>query len=125
MTIIVDGVKTETLSFNGLNLIPGEKQEYYINLLSQGSRSFNVGLNFQQIKEGGLSKYVNVCVKHNDTFFNDSLINLYSSDNPISFDCSFSSNQAEKILVQYSIPLDVNNEAQNKFADFDILLSIK
>ncbi len=62
----------EVITVKNLNLIPGEKFEYDLNLKSKKNRKYGINLSFNEIEDSLLKDYLNVViVNKEEVLYND------------------------------------------------------
>lgn len=126
ITIDSDGVTESVLSVQDLKLNPTESKEYSVNLVCAASGTYDVTLDYEEKKDGGLKPFVEVSVKANDeTVYEGTLLALLGGDERIEFEGELFQEEPLVVTVRYEMPQDVGNEAQGTYSDFDIHLKIE
>lgn len=113
------GVTEKEISIVGLDLLPGENKEYGINLLEGDSLSFDITFGFDPKGNDTLKEYLNVEVTIGDISITKTMTEA--------FDEGFifrGINEEEKIVINYFMPENVGNEAQNKEISFSLNIKI-
>ena len=114
----------ETVSIDGLGLVPGESREYSFVLNCTKEGRYAIGIKVDETKDGGLKNFVNVKIKiGDDTLLEDKLVNITDQTTVLDLSYPFLKT-TEAFTVVYTMPLDVGNEAMNTYADFDMTVLI-
>ena len=107
----------------GLNLKPGEVFEYTINIKCELEGHYNIKLSLSELRHGGLEQFVDTQITYESGTANGNLLDLLNkTDEVISYDCMLSLFKPQSIVLRYSLPESVGNEAQGKFADFKVVI---
>ena len=120
-----EGEIVKTIEVSNLSLVPSESKEYEIELVSIHDGKFFVTLDYEELENGGLSEFVFVSIKLDDgiEYYNGCLKDLFGDD--ILLNMCFESNVSQKIIITYSMPVEVGNEAKHTYSDFNINIIIK
>lgn len=125
ITVSAEGKTTTTLPIRDLHLIPAETKEYSVNLVCEASGDYNVILEFNEEKDGGMKGFVNVTVScDGESIFEGSLVELFEKGKTLEFIRTIEADDPTVITFSYSMPREIGNEAQGTFADFNVLLTI-
>lgn len=128
VTVTVDGVTTSVLPVRSLALNPGVKKEYKVNVLCEASGHYYLYLDYEEVLDGGMKRFVNVtvmCEGYEEPVFVGPLTDLIDEDELITLDGDLNSQDPLQITIYYEMPLNTGNEAQGTSADFNIKLSVK
>lgn len=121
-----EGVTKETVTVNDLMLNPTEKKEYEILLTCPASGTFDLSLDYEEKKNGGMKPFVRVTITCEDAIlFEGTLAELLDGDHAVSVQCELEAEKALALHICYEMPYEVGNEAQGTFADFEIHLTIE
>ena len=112
------GVTEKEISIVGLDLLPGENKEYVINLLEGDSGFFDITFGFDPKGNDTLKEYLNVEITIGDISITKTMTEAFDQD------FIFSGVNAEKIVINYFMPENVGNEAQNKEISFSLNIKI-
>ena len=119
----IDGETSVLLSADKPNLKPGESYYYTVILACKTEGRYEITLQFEEIKKGGLENYVNVETSCNGTVHHNALNALLESEDGITFICELKKSPATEIKILYSMPVEVGNEAQGTELDFNVSLT--
>ena len=123
ITIEVDDTPSAVLDMSWLDINPGESFEYVVNLKCRANGDYSVNFSFGENTRGGLEDFVEVELECGEISYNGDLSALIDTDRSFTFDCYLSGESKTKILIRYSMPYEVGNDAQGTFADFSVLLT--
>ncbi len=118
---------SETVSINGLALVPGDEREYSFQLKCRDSGEYQVGLQMVEKIDGGLKEFINVTVELDGTVvLRGKLSDIMGTSSVVLENHKFGRDSVE-LVITYEMPIDVGNEAMGAYADFDMtfLLSEK
>ena len=111
-----DGTSQKTLEITESDFVPGEERTYELKLVgSEGAYDFT--LSFRQKESGTLQNYLYVTVKAGDVQQKKSLRELLAGET-----LRFRSD-ADVLVLTYSMPKEVGNEAQGAVASFDLTIT--
>ncbi len=123
VTITTDGKVSETLTFEKLDLKPGESVEYTINVKCAVDGEYDVLLEFVQTKNGGISPFVNVDIDYNGNVKSERLDKLFLSAKAVELVCTLSEKEVQQIKIKYTMPYEVENEAEDTWSIFNVVLT--
>lgn len=123
ITLTESGETKETLEINISGLYPGKRAEYTIRL--GGNGSFAVSLKFNSGNDVALAQYLNMEIELDGKLLDDGTLSEFLDGEALVFDCETNSKNPAKLVIRYTMPLDVGNEAQKTVADFKIDLTAK
>lgn len=117
----------ETVSIEGLALVPGDERDYSFKLKCRDKGEYQVGLRMVEKPEGdgGLKEFINVKIVLDDkVLYEGSLKEVLLGEaviygEPVSF-----SRESVDLVITYAMPIEVGNEAMGTFADFDMTLMV-
>ena len=112
---------TETLSFDKLDLVPGEKAEYTVILKSELDGKHKVSLDFKDNnKEMNLKDYAYVTLRLNGTEICNRLLAEVLDGEVFETEIELKANSEAELEIIYYLPESVGNEAENAEADFEL-----
>ena len=115
---------SETVSINGLAMIPGDVREYSFDLKCRESGEYSVGLKLIEKADGGLKKFVDVSVfLDGNEILSGKLSDVMGTASTVLKDYEFGRESVD-LVITYSMPSEVGNEAMGTHADFDLQLLI-
>ena len=115
--------KTESVKFEGLGLVPGEKCEYTISLQSNKTKTYELKLDFVEDEEKTLKNFARVNISANgETVCDELLSDVFENDDIVLF-VDFNKNKNTELKIVYYMPLEVGNEAKNAEAVFELQLA--
>lgn len=118
-----DGI-SETVSVQGLALIPGDTREYSFDLKCRDSGKYQVALKLKEKADGGLKEFVDVSVVlDGNRILSGKLSEVMNTASMVLRDYEFGRESVD-LVITYSMPDFVGNEAMGTHADFDIQLLI-
>lgn len=100
---------------------PGTEKSYTINLEKENMSSYNVSLSFFKNESvGNLDRFLDISISANQFSIHEPLKDVL--DNKKSYDLG---KGVESILVAFSMPSDIGNEAQKIKTIFQMELEVK
>ena len=115
--------KTESLAFEDLTLVPGEKCEYIIKLEKSGASKYDLALDFVDTdEEKTLKNYARVKILANGEVVSDELLADAFENEKIILPVDFDEGKNTELKIVYYLPLEVGNEAKKAEAFFELLL---
>lgn len=122
--IETEGQTSKVLEFSKLNLKPGDKCQYTINLVCELEGDYKIILEFKD-RGGELKKFVNVSVDlQGKNLASQGLDQIFGAQK-IETQATLTADEPEKLLIGYELPLTVGNEAQGAVADFEVIVTIE
>ena len=115
--------QTQTVEFEHLGLIPGEKCEYTVKLKKASSDKYDLSLDFVEIEEKTLKNFVRVKILVGEETVCDELLATVFENEDIVLPVDFNANRNTELKIVYYLPIDVGNEAKNAEAIFELLLT--
>lgn len=116
--------KTETVSFENLCLIPGERCEYELALDGGRAKQYKVAFDFVEIKEGTLKNYACARIESKTGVLYDGLLApLLEENGTLKVSVDFEEEVNTDLKIIYYLPIEVGNEAQNAEALFELHLT--
>ncbi len=113
--------ETTKLKVDLVDINPGNDVEYTINLYTNVDSGLNIFVTFDgQDNKGDLQKYLNVSFTSELASISKPLSEVLTNNESFNM-----GKDINKIVVKYSMPETIGNEAQNAFADFYINLNAK
>ncbi len=117
--IEIDGATTKTLKAEIIGLYPGKTEEYVISFAGDNIKDYLITLDFNGDDDGVLKNYIEVEIKTNDSSINKTLNELLEGD-LISLGTGVT-----EIIISYTMPIEVGNEAQGESVVFYVKLDAK
>lgn len=125
ITVDRDGVTETVVSVQDLSLIPTEKKDYSVNLQSEIEGTFDVVLDYEETRDGGMKEFVVVTIKSGGSVvYEGALVDLFG-DLDVVFQVEIRNGETVDLNFCYEMPYSVGNEAQGTSADFDIHIRIQ
>lgn len=125
LKISEDGFAEEIIVSNFENFKPGSKEKYSLKIESLEESAYIINLNFSELKDGTLKKYLNVLIKANgELICEKNLEELLNSEIPVSFENIIKPNDLLELEIQYEMPISVGNEAQNTETSVKVEITI-
>lgn len=115
---------TETLNIEKLDLYPGSSCEYEIDLSCKAEGTYRITFNLEKGEKIGLEKYVSAQLSCGEEKYVMGLEEWFASDAK-GFDLSLDANGKSKIIMSFSMPETVGNEAQGAEVAFEILITVE
>ncbi|MBE5731257.1 MAG: hypothetical protein E7350_04845 [Clostridiales bacterium] len=125
ITVDSDGVTETVVSVNDLTLIPTQRKDYTLSLQSEIEGTFDVVLDCEETRDGGMKQFVFVTVKSGDSVVYEGGLSDLLGDTDVMFQVEIDSETAVQLTICYEMPESVGNEAQGTSADFDIHIRIE
>lgn len=126
ITVEADGVTEKVLAVRDLKLNPTESKDYSINLVCSASGSYLISLNYEEKSDGGMKSFVDVTIKRNsEVIYTGSLAELLDNGILIEFEGELQATTPLVLTITYLMPINVGNEAQGTYADFEVHLKIE
>lgn len=119
---ISDG-KTETVEFEALGLVPGERCEYNITMRAESSDIYDLTLDFVETGESTLKNFARVKIVANGDILCDELLATVFENDAILMSVDFRENRNTDLKIIYYLPAEVGNEAKNTEAEFELLIT--
>ena len=114
--------KTKVISFEALDVLPGESSGYVLKLKPDVSGIYKIVLDFEEIEGSNLKEYLRVqIVIDDDVIYDDILGKSFLED--ITFDYEFDNKNFKDLNIVYYIPDEVGNEVANATASFELNLT--
>ena len=121
-----NGVTEEVLAVRDLMLNPADQKQYEIRLTCPASGQFDITLDHEEIKDGGMKPFVNVRISCNEReLYCGTLVDLLDHGATVSVKEELHATDPLILYVAYEMPYETGNEAQDTFADFNIHLKIE
>jgi len=117
--IEIDGATTKTLKAEIDGLYPGKTEEYVISFIGDDIKDYLITLDFNGDNDGTLKNFIEVEIKTNESSINKTLNELLEGDR-----ISLGTGVTE-IIISYTMPIEVGNEAQGVSVVFYIELEAK
>lgn len=117
------GYAEKEIEVRNLQLHPNESKSYTIEVAPEFGGDYEISINYQEIKDGGLKEFVTVSFSvDGKQVQSSSLKSLLDSKSSIVILQNFSEDKPLKLTVTYIMSYEVGNEAQGTYADFDVTL---
>ena len=124
--VSANGVTEEVLVVRDLMLNPADQKQYEIRLTCPATGCFDITLDCEEIKDGGMKPFVNVrvtCGEHE--YYSGTLVDLLDHGTIVSLQEELHETPPLILCVTFEMPYETGNEAQGTFADFNIHLTIE
>ena len=125
VTVSADGVTQETLEIKDLSLVPGDKVEYEISLTITASATYHLTLDFSEEKDGGLKQFVNTTIKLDEKEVSSDKLSAFLSGKKMDEKLAAEEGQVLSLKIIYDMGIEVGDEAQETYSDFDVALTIE
>ena len=117
------GYAEKEIEVRNLQLHPNESKSYSIEVAPEFGGDYEISINYQEIKDGGLKEFETVSFSvDGKQVQSSSLKSLLDGKSSIVILQNFSEDKPLKLTVTYIMPYEVGNEAQGAYADFDVTL---
>ncbi len=123
VTLSVNKMTQETLTFSELNLKPGDTVEYTINVKCRVDGKFEVSFDFIEEENGNLAEFVEVEIECDGVKKTENLKTLFLTGKLLRFDCTLSGRETKKIIIRYTMPSEVDNDAKNTWSKFNVVFT--
>ena len=123
--INVNNETKEVITLKNLNLIPGEKFEYDLNLKSKKNGKYGINISFNEIEESLLKDYLKVVIFNKEEILYDDLLCNLIRDNGIDIELDFYKNRIINLKISYYLDESVGNEVQKEIAMFELIINVK
>lgn len=123
--ININNETKEVITLKELNLIPGEKFSYDLNLKSKKNGKYRINLIFNELDDSLLKNYLNVVVINKDDILYEDLLCNSLKDNGIEFKLDFYKNKPINLKIIYYLDQNVGNEVQKELALFELIVNVK
>ena len=121
-----NGVTEEVLSVRDLMLNPADQKQYEIKLTCPASGSFDITLDHEEIKNGGMKQFINVRIFCDEReVYCGTLVDLLDRGTLVTMQAELHATEPTVLRVVYEMPYETGNEAQGTYADFNIHLKIE
>ena len=127
ITVSENGITESVIPVRDLYLTPGDSREYHVNLFCKASGGYDIFLDFEEIQDGGMKRFVNVEVLANgERVYLGPLDELLDDEEKIvELNGELKAKDAYVLTFRYAMPLDIGNEAQRTSAKFDVCVKVK
>ena len=119
----VEDGKTQSIEFQGFELIPGSSSEYDIQFNGDRSSQFDVKLTFEEKEDKALKNFAYIKIISGDEVLYDKLLAEAFEDDSIVIPVDFEKKANTQLKIVYYLPIEVGNEAKNAGAKFDLLFT--
>ncbi len=120
-TITINEETTKSLKVDLVDIAPGSRSSYTINIESKYFDDFDFSIKFYEKDDPGeLSNYLSLSLTANEYSVTKSFKEILNSEEIFSL-----GNNVRKISLLYTMDESVGNEAQNTYANFYIELTSK
>lgn len=120
------GVTETVIPIRDLTLTPGDTKDYEVNLFCRATGSYHVTIDFLEDRDGNMKHFVNVRILAADEqIYDGTLAELIDEKPTIIFDAVLDESEPTVLTFIYEMPVEIGNEAQGTFSDFDIQVNIK
>ncbi len=124
-TVTVDGETKTELEVELKEFVPGSREFYEIKLKGNRGSKFDVSMNFEKLKTDSLAKYIDVEIFVDGKKVDGNSLDVYLEGKSTEFEVDFSDEEIKTVSIVYEMGLDVGDEAQEKSADFKVVLTSK
>ena len=126
LRVSANGVTEKIFVVRELSLNPTESRDYTVNLLCAASGVYNLTLDYNETRDGGMKDHVVVTMTLGDELiYAGTLANLLQDGVSVQTVCTLEEKDSIPLKVHYEMPHHIGNEAQGTSADFKISLAIK
>lgn len=120
----LDSDKSTALEFENLAIIPGGSCQYELKLSHNVKADYKITLSFADKDEKlTLKSYVYAKVIAGDEVICDALLEDIFNGDPLTFTRELSKKKSETVKIVYYMPTEVDNDAKNAEAKFDLVIS--
>lgn len=120
------GVTETVIPVRDLTLTPGDIKDYEVNVFCRATGSYHVTVDFLESRDGKMKHFVNVRILAADEqIYEGTLKELIDEKPTVIFDAVLDESEPTVLTFIYEMPVEIGNEAQGTFSDFDIHVNIK
>ncbi len=119
------GVTQEKLNISLEGLYPSKSVEYSIKFGSEATNKYDVTISFNADKNIELAQYLEVNVELNGEKVSIGNLTEYLKGKTVLLNLEMNGKQAAELVLRYTMPSEVENEAQNLSADFSVEIEAK
>lgn len=116
--------ETKEISFENLNIAPGESDEYTVELICEVEDSFELFFDFSEKESSPLKSFVYARIEIEGEVICDRLLSELLSGESVSCEAVLGGDAPLAVHITYYMPTSVGNEAQGAEANFEILITI-
>lgn len=113
-----DGATQENLSINIEGVYPTKSVEYSVKFGSKATKSYDVELSFEQSGETDMAQYLELSIVLNGDTVESGNLQEYLSGKVVALDLAMQKSEPAVLILRYTMPSEVGNEAQNLSVDF-------
>lgn len=126
-TIVIesDGVASEEITVENLELYPGDCKTVELAILSKVSGTYNFSLKFNEVADGGLKQFVIVDVYYDDEIISSETLSSLLGGKDINFDCNVEVSTRSVLKIIYKMPIETDDTAQDTTSSFIVALKIE
>ncbi len=123
VTIVLDGETLKSLDVSLTGFYPGMSKEYVIALKCEAEGEYEVSLSFEKKGTGELQNYIQTEIEVDGERVAMSELKSFFDGETAVFDCNLTKSKSVKLVIRYTMPQEVGNEAQGATSDFDLVVS--
>ena len=120
-----DGVTQTAWDINIEGLYPTKSVEYSVTFAGKTAESYQVVLSFVPRGTTELSKYLDLDIALNGETIETGKLQEYIEGKTVSLYLKIQKDDPAEVILRYTMPEDVGNEAQNAVADFTVNIEAK
>ncbi len=114
--------ESKSLSFDGLYLLPGESQQYTLNLHTKEDGYHDITFEFSEDEFGELKNYLYVKITIGGRTLHDGVLSELLADEAEAIYYTMNSAYPEEVGIIYYMPESLGNEAQGTRTSFDLVI---
>lgn len=118
INVRVSEENTQTVTFEGLRLVPGDQREYTILLDRSKTKTYDVKLDFTEEEERELKHFVRAKIIADGQQVCDELLATLVEGDDIILPALGGKEKQTELTIVYYLPAEVGNEAKNAEAKF-------
>ena len=120
ITLTGEGAVSEDMDFSLEGFYPGYSAKYTIKFGSAAALGYDAAVSFEEDGDCSLSEYVRVKMTLNGNALAEGTLESFLSGDSTSFTLENLDDGGAILVLEYSMPADVGNEAQGTVANFKL-----
>lgn len=119
---VKDGA-SHSVDFGDIELNPGDKTEYTVNMKAKVGGDYNISFVFtEKATENSMAEYVTVKIENRGEVVCDAALSSLMRDG-LTLPLSLKSDELDALTITYYLPGTVGNEAQGKDINFSLTIT--
>ena len=118
-----NGVTSETIEFEGLQMLPGQSREYTLTVEASEAGLYELNFDFIGDGETVLVKYVSVALYCGEENVKELALQDALQGEPLTITKWIETSEPIDLTIRYTMKEDAKNDAQGTTADFEVKLT--